>query len=200
MTTLLLMRHGETDAAGQSLMGRRTGWRLNAMGIRQAQFLAGVTSKLPLKALYASPQERAIETAEFIGRPHGLAPVIADGLSEWDFGEWEGKTFAELKENPLWNRFNTVRSVTRPPGGEIAAEVQSRIFQETGRLAACHPGQTVGLVSHGDPLRLLIAAFLGIAIDLMHRFEIATGSLNVVQFDEWGPRVVSLNRTAELAI
>jgi probable phosphoglycerate mutase len=149
--------------------------------------------------LYASPQERAIETAEFIGGPHGLAPVIADGLSEWNFGEWEGKTFAELKGNPLWNRFNTVRSATRPPGGEIAAEVQSRIFQEAERLAARHRGEVIALVSHGDPLRLLIAAFLGIAIDLMHRFEIETGSLSIVQLEEWGPRVLSVNRTAELS-
>jgi probable phosphoglycerate mutase len=172
---------------------------LNATGISQAQFLAGATSKLSLKALYASPQERAIETAEFIGQQHGLAPVIADGLSEWDFGEWEGKTFAELKGNPLWNRFNTVRSTTRPPGGEIAAEVQSRIFQETERVAARHRAEVVALVSHGDPLRLLVAAFLGIPVDLMHRLEIATGSLSIVQLDEGGPRVLSLNQTAELS-
>jgi probable phosphoglycerate mutase len=169
------------------------------VGIAQANFLAGATSKLPLKALYTSPQERAIETAEFVGRPHRLTPVIAEGLGEWHFGEWEGKTFAELKGNPLWARFNSVRSATRPPGGEIAAEVQSRILHEVERLAARHRDETIALVSHGDPLRLLIAAFLGSAIDLMHRFEIETGSLSVARLEEWGPRVLSLNRTAELS-
>jgi probable phosphoglycerate mutase len=125
--------------------------------------------------------------------------VIANGLSEWDFGEWEGKAFSELKENPLWDRFNTVRSATRPPGGEIASEVQSRILREAERLAARHHGEVIGLVSHGDPLRLLIASFLGIATDGMQRLEIHTGSLSVVELNEWAPRVLGLNRTAELA-
>lgn len=129
-----------------------------------------------------------------------MAPIIAEDLTEWHFGDWEGKTFAELKGNPLWDRFNTVRSRTRPPGGEIACEVQSRMFLEIERLVSCHPGATIALVSHGDPLRLLIAALLGIPIDRMNAFEIHTGSLSVAQFNGWGPRVLSLNRTGEISL
>lgn len=157
-------------------------------------------ANLPLTAIYTSPLERAIETADFIARRRGLSPVVAEGLTELRLGEWEGRTFAELTGNPMWDRFNAVRSCVRPPSGEFAAEAQTRILLEVQRLAVPHAGETIALVSHGDPLRLLIAAFLGIAIDLMQRFEISPGSLSVASVAEWGPRVLSLNRTAELAL
>jgi len=74
MTTFLLMRHGETDAVGKSIMGWRPGWHLNASGRKQVERLAARLAALPIRAIYTSPLERAVETAEAIGKSHGIEP------------------------------------------------------------------------------------------------------------------------------
>ncbi len=114
------------------------------------------------------------------------------------FGEWEGKTYADLAQRPEWNAFNTVRSAVRPPGGELMLECQMRMVREIERIAREHPNDTVALVSHGDPVRALLAYFLGISIDLITRFEISTASVSVVQVADWGSRIVCVNRTGEI--
>jgi len=116
------------------------------------------------------------------------------------FGEWEGKTFTELAERPEWNAFNTVRSAIRPPGGELMIECQNRMVREVERIGREHPNDTVALVSHGDPLRALLAHFLGIPIDLIPRFEVSTASVSVVQVAEWGSRVLCMNHTGEIPV
>jgi broad specificity phosphatase PhoE len=200
MTTLLLIRHGETDAVGKSIMGRAPGWPLNPNGRRQAETLARSLEKIPIRAVYASPQERAIETAEPIARAHGLTAARADGLDEVRFGDWEGLTMQELDRIEDWKRYNTWRSGVCPPGGEFMAEVQARMVSCTEDLRRRHPHETIAAVSHGDPIRALIANWLGAPMDLLLRFEVFPASVTVAELAEWGPRVVCLNHTGDLPI
>jgi probable phosphoglycerate mutase len=123
----------------------------------------------------------------------GLRQV--EELGEVHFGEWEGKSFAELDGRSDWVAYNTSRSSVRPPGGELMIECQARMVREVERLAGEHPDDTIAIVSHGDPLRSLVSYFLGIPIDLLQRFEIHPASVSVAQVAEWGPRVLCLNRT-----
>jgi len=151
-----------------------------------------------MAAIYSSPLERAIETARALGVPHELEPRIEDDLGEFRAGEWEGLAFSELEGRDDWRRFNQFRSGARAPGGETMIETQARMVRQLGMLRGSHPDATVVVVSHGDPLRSVVAYYLGIPLDLMLRFEIGTASLSVLELSEWEARVMSVNQTAEV--
>jgi probable phosphomutase (TIGR03848 family) len=197
MTILLLIRHADTDAIGNVLAGWTMGWHLNERGKQQAARLAGKLASLPLAAVYTSPLERAIETAEAIAQIHGIDPRQVEDLGEVRVGEWEGKSFAELDTHPDWVAYNTMRGGVRPPGGELMIECQMRMVRQVERLTQEHPDDTIAIVSHGDPIRSLITYFLGIPIDLFQRFEISPGSLSIAQLTDAGPYVLCVNRTEE---
>jgi len=200
MTTFLLIRHGETDAVGKILAGRKTGVRLNPSGKEQVERLAQTLSRLRIDALYTSPLERAIETAEAIGRRALLMPAILADLNEVQFGDWEGLAFQELAAKEEWRRFNSDRRNFAPPGGESMREVQRRMAAQLETLRLRHDGQTVVAVSHCDPLRALIAHWLGLPIECMLRFEVNPGSVTVARAGSSSAQIVCLNRTEELGI
>jgi probable phosphoglycerate mutase len=199
MTTLLLIRHAHTDAIGKLFSGWMPGWHLNPRGKREAERLTERLGKVPLAAIYTSPLERVIETAEPIARDHGLEPRVLQDLGEVRMGEWEGKSFAELAGASEWADYNQSRSSVRPPGGELMIECQARMVKTVERLAQAHPEETIAIVSHGDPIRSLLTYFLGIPIDLLQRFEISPASISVAQVAPWGPRVLCINHTEEFA-
>lgn len=122
-----------------------------------------------------------------------MAAEVVEDLIDIDLGEWDGMNFTDLQGDPIWQAYNNVRGSVRPPGGELAIESQARILAQVERLGARHSGETVALVGHGDPLRLLIAWSLGIATDLLPRFDIGTGSLSVLETGDRGPRLGCIN-------
>src|SRR4051812_39528071 len=199
MTTLLLVRHGETDAVGKILAGWQPGWHLNRKGREQTDRLVQRLSRQPIRAVYSSPLERAIETATPIASSHGVPLEVTDDLGEMRLGEWEGMSFQELEDQPLWRQFNASRASVRAPGGELMIETQSRVLRQVERVAKCRDGQTVAMFSHADPLRALIAHALGIPLDFILRFEISPASVSVM---EWGivPRLLCLNETGEIPL
>jgi probable phosphoglycerate mutase len=193
MTTFLLVRHGETDAVGRSIMGWQAGWRLNENGRRQAERAAARLAQMPVRAIYTSPLERAVETAEAIAKPHGLQPQPHDDFGEFHAGDFEGVSLADLDRRDEWRRFNSFRSGTRPAGGELAIETQMRVVRRIHELASAHRDQVVAVVSHGDPLRSAVAFFLGIPLDMLLRFEIHPGALSVLELGDWGSKVLCVN-------
>src|SRR3954452_18283038 len=102
MTTILLIRHGENNMVGKRLAGRLPDVHLNDRGKQQAQQLAEALCKAPLKAIYSSPLERAVETAEPLAAELGLPVQIAPGLIELGYGDWQGKTLKQLSRLKLW--------------------------------------------------------------------------------------------------
>jgi probable phosphoglycerate mutase len=142
--------------------------------------------------------QRTLETAEPIARMLGLPVEPRPRLTEVGFGEWSGRTMADLGEDPRWEQFNRLRSVTRAPGGELMLDVQSRIVNEFEELRARHICQTIALVSHQDTIRAGVAHYLGISLDLFHRLEIGPASVSVVQLTDWGPRILTVNNTGDL--
>ncbi len=150
-----------------------------------------------MTAVYSSPLERALETAEPIARNAGVASQTSEAFGEIQFGEWTGHTFEELAPLPEWKLFNTQRSTARIPGGELMLEVQTRVLSELERLQKKHPEQTIAIVSHCDVIRAAIAHYAGIHLDMILRLEISPASVSVVEVNEYGPRIVSLNDTGE---
>jgi probable phosphoglycerate mutase len=199
MTTFLLIRHALCDPVGKAIAGRAAGIHLNRAGREQADRLAVRLEDVAISAAYSSPLERALETASPLAARKTLPVQIAEGLNEIDFGDWTGRTLAELDRLPEWREFNSFRSGTRIPGGETMMEVLARATGELGRLQQAHPAPTdvVALVSHGDVLRGIICHALGIAPDLLQRIELTPASVSVLVREGAGNRVLLLNSTGD---
>jgi len=191
----LLIRHALCDPVGHSIAGRQPGIHLNNQGQRQAQNLAERLAGVALAGLYSSPLERALETARPIGLRQGLEVELLPGFTEVNFGEWTGKPLAELDRIPAWRRFNEFRSGTRIPAGENMSEVLTRSLGELERLRQRHPtpDALVGIVSHGDVLRMLVAHALGMSPDLLQRLELSPAGISLLQLEDYGARILLLN-------
>lgn len=198
-TTFLLIRHATTDAVvGRCLAGRAPGVHLNQAGRDEVARLVARLAGAAVGAVYSSPLERALETAEPLARSLGLEVRALDPLNELDFGRWTGLTFEELERDPLWRRFNSFRSGARAPGGELMIEAQARIVAEVERLRLAHAGETIAVVSHGDPLKAVIAHYTGIPLDLFRRVEISPASVSILEVGEEDARVLLVNGTGNL--
>jgi probable phosphoglycerate mutase len=188
----LLIRHALCDPVGHALSGRRPGVGLNAVGRAQAAGLGARLAHLPLAAVYASPLARSLETAAALARPHGMAPVREPALVELDFGAWTGRALDTLGAEPAWAPFNTYRSGTRVPAGELALEAQARAVGGVLRLAERHAGRYVAAVSHADVIKAVVGHLLGVPLDLQHRLEIPPASICALELHPWGPRVLAV--------
>lgn len=198
MTTFFLIRHASCSGLGQTLWGRTTGICLNEKGRLEAQRLADRFKGITLQAVYSSPLERALETAEAIARSMRLEVEKNSALNEIDFGEWTGKTFDELSSDERWRRFNTNRSMTTIPGGESFLQVQSRVVTELERLALQHPGAAVAIVSHADVIKAAVGYFAATPIDLLQRIEISPCSVSVVAVSKDSTKLWSINNQCNL--
>jgi probable phosphoglycerate mutase len=198
MTTFLLIRHGDNDYLVHTLVGWMPGIHLNARGRGQAEWLAERLLPTGVRAIYSSPLERAVETAEPLARRLGIETRILEELGEVRLGEWTGRSFEELRSDPRWRRFNSFRTGGRIPGGETMLEIQQRMAAALELMRNEHPDGTVAVVSHGDPIRAILCHYLGVPLDLIHRLEAAPASVSVVKLgDEWA-QVLRINVTEEL--
>jgi probable phosphoglycerate mutase len=194
-TMCLLIRHAATDHVGRVLGGWTPGIHLNELGVRQAESLAQKLAALELAAIYASPIERAQETAARIGARRRIEVQTAPDAGEMRFGQWTGRTFAELDADEAWQRWNHLRSAARAPGGESALEAQARIVALLERVRVAHPDACVAVVSHADVIKLALAHALGSPIDLMRRIEISPASISTIVLDRLEVRVLGVNDT-----
>ena len=200
MTRFLLIRHATTDSVGKRLSGRREGVPLNEAGKTQAQELAARLSDLPVSAIFSSPLERALETAAPLAQALNLKTSISPDFLEIDFGNWTNLSFEELQEKQEFQRFNSFRSCTRIPGGELMAEAQLRIVQGLEKLCRQHSGETVAVVCHADLIKAAIAYYAGIHLDLFQRLEISPASVSVLEIYPDTARILLVNHTGELKL
>ena len=194
---ILLIRHAAHGQVGTVLSGRMPDLALSPEGRRQALALAGRLAATPLDAIHASPVQRAQETALALAAPHcGLVVETVPALDEVDFGTWQGRAFAELAEDPLWERWNSARASAVTPGGETMAEAQERAWTHVVRTALARPGGIVAMISHCDVIRSVVARVLGLSLDRVLAFEIDPASISRIEVGEWGARLLSLNELA----
>jgi broad specificity phosphatase PhoE len=197
MTEFYLIRHGITSAIGHSLTGRLPGFPLTGQGIFQAKKLAKRLRHVGIQEIYSSPSARARETAAFIGSALGLEVVEDPAFCEIDVGEWSGRLFDELNDTPEFALFNSMRSLSRPPSGEMMLEAQTRAVTQLLRLAQQHDQHVVAIVSHADLIKAALAYFLGIPLDLIHRLEIGLCSFSILRLSSDAVQVIAVNRHAE---
>jgi probable phosphoglycerate mutase len=195
---LLLIRHAINDWVGKRLAGWTAGVHLNEEGRAQAENLAHMLAKVPLAAVYSSPLERTLETATPVAQTHGLSVEIREGLGETRYGDWNGRTLKELREEKLWPVIQVYPGGARFPGGESLRETQARLVAELDAIRDAHPDETVAVFSHSDPIKLAIAHYLGLPLDLFQRLTISPASVTAFSFMRYGPRLICMNRTASL--
>jgi len=200
MTRFLLIRHATNDTVGKRLTGRMAGVSLNEEGQAQAQKLAERLAGLPVTAVYSSPLERAVETAEPIAKLLHLENSVSEDFLEINFGEWTNTAFEDLVKQPKFQLFNSFRSSTRIPGGELMAEAQVRIVRGLEKLCVQHPHETVAIVSHADLIKAAVAYYAGIHLDMFQRIEISPASVSVVEIYDETARILLVNDTGKINI
>ncbi|SCG39007.1 bifunctional RNase H/acid phosphatase [Micromonospora halophytica] len=203
-TRLILVRHGETEWTVQQRYAGRADVPLSDAGRAQARATAVRVAQLApsVAAVLSSPLSRCTATAAAIAAALGNIPVRRqDDWIECDFGDWDGRTFAEVREG--WpGELDAWLASTRiaPPGGESFATVAERTARAVAGLREAYPGETVVVVSHVSPIKLALRDALAAGDDFLHRLYLDAAGISV--FDMWpdgGVAVRSVNDTAHLA-
>ncbi len=201
-TRFLLVRHGETLANREfRYIGARDD-ALSERGEEQAERLADALAIFPVAAVYSSPLSRAYRTAQPIAaRLHQDVQILGD-LVEGRFGTWEGLSRAEvLAGGPLAEqqlRAWEADPTQAPPQGESFADIQRRAGTAVERLAEIHPEQTVVLVSHVGPIKVLLCRALGTPLTSMFNIFLDPATISVVDWRPSHPTVRLMNSHAHL--
>lgn len=204
MTELLLIRHAVNDFVKT---GRLAGWtpgvHLNDEGRAQADALARRLAHTRIDALYASPLERTMETAQALLAYHPALVVqpLAE-VGEVLYGAWQGAELRQLAKRKLWRAVQINPSRVRFPDGETRGEsmreAQLRAVNAIETLAERHPRGVVAVVSHSDIIKMIVAHYLGLHLDLFQRIDIAPASLTILRLGFGRPMLVQVNETSFL--
>lgn len=200
MPIFLLIRHGETDFNKKMLLpGHLPGIHLNKNGQRQAQVLAEALAAAPIKAIYSSPLERTLETAEPLARLLKLDIVPMPGLLEMDCGEWQGLSVKKLRRQKVWQPVQRQPSLFRFPGGESIFDCQVRMVQTIDTLRTTHPPtDLIACFSHADPIKEAVAFYLGLPLDHYQRLTLTPASVTALHIGENGSQLLMLNYNPSL--
>jgi broad specificity phosphatase PhoE len=195
MPIFLLIRHGENDFLKQGrLPGHLPDIHLNKRGREQAVALAETLKTAPIRAIYSSPLERAVETAEPLARILGLPIQIRPALLDTDVGEWQGLYLKELRKLSLWKQVHAHPSTFRFPGGESFIEFQQRLVSEIESLRHAHQHKDMlAVVFHSDPIKLVLAHYLGLPLDNFQKFGVAAGSVSILRLGKSGGQLAGSN-------
>jgi ribonuclease H / adenosylcobalamin/alpha-ribazole phosphatase len=215
-TRLVLVRHGETELTAQRRYSGRGNVELSTVGREQARAvgrrLAGSIG--PVAAVVSSPLARCVQTAEAIAETVEAVPGSVDAetgrlavrlepdVIECDFGEWEGLTFAEVRRRWPEEMDEWMSSPAQaPPGGESFDAVRERVSGAVSRLAAEFAGQTVVVVSHVSPIKLILRDALAATEAFLHRMFLDPAGISIVDYYTDGPIAVrTVNDTAHLPV
>jgi probable phosphomutase (TIGR03848 family) len=201
MTYLFLIRHGENDWVDKGLLaGRTAGVHLNEKGQQQAQALAERLKSQPISAIYSSPLERCIETAQPLADALQLEVIAEPGVLEVDYGEWREAALKDLSQKPEWQLVQIYPGGFRFPQGETLREVQNRAVAALEEIRARHEGEAVAVFAHGDVIRTALAYYFGTPLDMFQRIHIHTASVSLLGFHRFGPQILRVNDTGELPV
>ena len=179
-TRIIAIRHGETTWNVDARIQGQLDIAMNAKGRWQAERMTAALRTEPITAIYSSDLARAWETAQYLGQAQGLPVIKEIGLRERDFGDFEGKTFAEIEQllpeqSIRWRKRDPDFF---PPGGESLVTLQARVLEAAGQLAAQHPGELIALVGHGGVLDVLYRAATRLGIQAPRTWALGNAAIN----------------------
>lgn len=187
---LYLLRHGETTFSRTGGFCGQIDPELTPEGHQMAEAFAVAYRSVPWQAIYCSPMLRTVATATPLSQALAMPLQLRDGLKEISYGEWEGRTVAEvLQSHPEdHERWQTEPSWYPPTGGESGAQVAERASSVITEILAQHADGNMLVVSHKATLRLLLCIFLGIDLGRYRdRIALPAGSVTGIRFGKHGP-------------
>lgn len=192
----LLVRHATCERMDEMLLGRTVDSPLDARGMQQAAAVARALGSHREVVIVASPRRRAQQTAAAIAAITDAEIVTSYDIDEVDFGEWSGRTFVQLADDPGWRRWNEQRSSARTPAGESIADIQTRVLRHLQQLQDVYPGRFIVIVTHAEVIRAVVLHWLEAAVDGYHRLVISPASWTRVSIGDWGVRIDGINQQA----
>ncbi len=197
VTTLYLVRHGESLGNLRGFFLGHTDWGLSPRGEEQARTLAEALADLPFSAVYSSDLSRAVQTVSPAAAAHRLPVLLERDLREIYAGRWEGMAYEEImtafpEDRAVWK--NDIGHA-RPTGGESVAELQARVLAALDRIAAAHPRETVLVGTHATPIRATVCALRGEGLDAMAAIPwVPNCSLTCIEYREGKPELIYTGR------
>lgn len=200
MTTLLLVRHGETELKSSLRYWGHTDVKLGALGMEQVEKLRDLLATKKIDIIFSSNLKRASKTAEIIASRHNAEIIICAELREVNFGDIEGLTFNEVAQRypevvKSWVDGNLE---LKYPGGESLRKFAERVTSFTRRLKNVAPEQTALIAAHSGTLRLLICHLMDIGPQNWWRFRLDFASLSVMETSNRGAILMTLNNISHL--
>ncbi len=199
-TTILLIRHGQTEWNAQGRWQGHADVPLNQTGRGQAQALARRLAAWPIRAIYASDLQRAAETAVILGETVGLSPQFNPEWRERDVGEFSGLTGEETRAQypEVWQGMK--RGAVNPPSGEPHDNLAERAIAAYHRVLKRHQGEMAAVVSHGGTLAAVVTHVLGLPAHSYGRFSLRGNTgLSIVVQDDRGIYLSLLNDTSHIS-
>jgi probable phosphomutase (TIGR03848 family) len=197
MTTVLLVRHGLTEANGSGVLaGWTAGVGLADRGREQVAALHQRLASVPFAAIISSPLERCQQTAAAIAEGReGLTVQTDERIGECRYGDWEGQSLKVLAKDPLWKVVQNHPSAAKFPGGESLRDTQERAVEAIRDHNATLGDVTWVAVSHGDVIKAVLADALGMHLDMFQRIQVDPASVSVVRYTDLRPFVLRMNDT-----
>lgn len=194
---VFLIRHATADYRPGKLYGWTPGVHLSSRGRDEVKRLASRLEPVRLAAIYSSPLERCVETAEAIaeGRRQGVS--VVEGVGEVRYGSWQGRSFRSLARTKLWRVVQLTPSQASFPGGESLLELQRRGVEAVDAIRRRHGRGIVAVVSHADMIKAIVAHYIGLHLDLFQRLHVEPASVTVLAFADAFPRLLRLGDTGD---
>jgi broad specificity phosphatase PhoE len=200
VTSIYLVRHGQTAWNREEIFRGRTNVPLDETGLKQAELAGKYLKEVEIDAIYSSPLSRALETAEKIARFHNLKVQPLEGIIDMSFGNWEGQAHQEIKKNDseTYRRWREEPHLVRLPGGESLDGVRARSMAALEKVIPKHSGKSLVLVSHRVVCKVLICAILG--LDNSHFWQIVQDptAINLIQYRNEKYILSLMNETCHL--
>ena len=198
---IYFLRHGETVASKIGGFCGTSDVELTPEGIIMAKDFAIAYQSVPWKAIFCSPMRRTIATAKPLCELIGMEMQLRDGLKEIDFGEWEGKTPAEVNKefHDRYVRWQSEPGWNAPPGGERAIDIARRSSEVIEEIEATYPDGNVLIVAHKATIRIMLCSLLGIDVGRYRdRINMPVAAVSVLEFCAQGPQLMKLSDRSHL--
>jgi len=192
---LHLIRHSLTPETGKRLSSQDPNISLSEEGLAIAADLAAYLEPVPLTAIFTSPHQRCRQTALALAKGRGIRPRVDKAFIEADYGKWLGRPLKSLYKLRAWQELALNASRFRFPEGEALLEVQQRAVAGTEALATRHPDDSIAVSTHGDIVKVIVAHYAGVPLDLSYRLDPMPASVSVVHIPKSGPPSVPVFNT-----
>jgi len=184
ITSFLLIRHGDTRHTEEGRLYRDPEAPLTEKGVSQARAVGAWLPRQKPDVLLTSRSTRVRATADIVAAELSLEPIVIDGLDEWHIGQWEGRTYLDIKksEPELYRAWSSDPIHNAPPGGESIADLCGRVRHSVDELIRRYEGKRAALVTHSGIIRGALLYALGIPVENFWRLMVPVGSITRVDF------------------